>query len=219
VTIAFGIEPFARLFGKKSVAVLQTFGLVGEAGILNRKLSSHDLFERRSVAIGRPNLELVFFVRTESRVVADDREKPSSASVSSNVFELGMESVEHELERRKSLLTIDDGADLEISCGGKDLLKDYCPKEVGRVHLIRVRKYSVGSLFDVSPERFPLVLLVPDVWALEKRNQQPLGHIEDRLRRLDRGLHRVLFRYESAVRRVVVWDRGRLRGLRSGDGG
>jgi hypothetical protein len=41
----------------------------------------------------------------------------------------------------------------------------------------------------IFPEGLPLQFLVPDIWALEERNEKALGLHEDGLRGADLGIH------------------------------
>jgi hypothetical protein len=52
----------------------------------------------------------------------------------------------------------------------------------------RLKKPSCDA-FQILPERLPLQFFVPDIRALEERNQQALGLHENRLWCPDLGIH------------------------------
>jgi hypothetical protein len=97
--------------------------------------------------------------------------------------------VQQQLQRREALLPVDDRPHLHPAGRLLDLLKDDCAEEVRVVPVERPVQEPLGYEDDVVPERLPLVLQVPDVGALEQRNDQPLGLHEDHLRRADLGFH------------------------------
>ena len=54
---------------------------------------------------------------------------------------------------------------------------------------VRIGEQPLRDAYDVAPQRFPLVVLTPDIRPLEQRNDQPLRLHEHHLWRTDLSLH------------------------------
>jgi hypothetical protein len=81
-----------------------------------------------------------------------------------------MKCIEKQLQRRQSLLAIDDGSFLHLASFLLQLLQNDSTQEVRVVFLKRFAEDPVRYADKVIPERVPLVLFIPDVRTLEERD-------------------------------------------------
>jgi len=88
------------------------------------------------------------------------------------------------------LLTVDDRPSLHEPDRILNLLQDHGPEKMWLVFVFRPLQEAISHPHDVIPERFPLTLLVPDVWALEQWDDQPLRLHEHHLRCANLSFHR-----------------------------
>jgi hypothetical protein len=70
-------------------------------------------------------------------------------------------------------LAINHRSLLQIACRGLFLLKNDHAQEV-RLRAIGELLHACGNTFKITPKRIPLLLLIPDIRALEQWNKQPL---------------------------------------------
>ena len=141
----------------------------------------HHLVECRAVAVGGPDLEAVFLVAAERLGVGDQRLQARGGHGRTNHSDFGVERIQQELKRGQSLLSVDDRPLLQIAGRRGQLLQDDGTQEVRGLRRVRRLQQPRSYALQILPERLPLQLLVPDVGALEERNQKPLGLHEDGL--------------------------------------
>src|SRR5688500_18772647 len=76
--------------------------------------------------------------------------------------------LQHQLQRRQPLLTVDDLAPWETECGVWRLLQDDSAQKVRCDRLASRIENAVSRPTNVVPERLPLVVLLPHVGSLEE---------------------------------------------------
>jgi hypothetical protein len=171
--------------------------------VVDGRWRGHDGVERRPITVGRPDLKPIFRPDAEGLRVGDKWLDPHRRRGRTHRQQLRVESVEEELQRSQALLPIDDRAFLHQPGLIGELLQHDRPQEVRIVRSLAPSQMAVGDSYDVVPERLPLVLLIPDVRPVEKRNDEPLGKHEDHLRRPDLRLH-LLYSLPSKANAQVV---------------
>ena len=100
-----------------------------------------------------------------------------------------MQRVEEELQRRQPLLPVDDRPFLHRPSRILHLLEHDCAKEMRVMPAAGVLKQPLRDAHDVTPQRLPLVVLIPHIWPLKQRHDKPLRLHEHHLRCADLSLH------------------------------
>jgi hypothetical protein len=104
-------------------------------------------------------------------------------------MKLSVERVKEQLKGCQPLLAIDDCALLHKARWTLELLQNHGPEEVRELLWSRFGQVTLCYTDNVVPERFPLVLFVPDVRPLEEGHDEALRLGEHRLRCADLGFH------------------------------
>ena len=125
----------------------------------------HHRCERRSVGVRRPDLEDVDALRDQLVVpceAAQDRRLLLRAGVVSHVRRRGQE----QLQRRQTLLTIDDRVERDCARPVDDLVEHDRSEEVRVTRIATAVQALFQDGLDVLPKRLPLPLGVPHVRPL-----------------------------------------------------
>jgi len=110
-----------------------------------------------------------------------------------------MGSVHQQLQRRQTLLTVDDIP------GSQTSRARFCSLEHDRTEEVSGGRAWRGhaSLYrspDVLPQGRPLVVLFPNIWSLEEWDDEVLRKIEEFERRSFSGLHMEILSLDGARR-------------------
>jgi len=159
-----------------------------ETVVVNGNLSVHDLGEGAAIAVAVSELQACRRTVGIDRLVVREAIELLSQRVVPAGFHRGARCVHEQLQRREPLLTIDDAVRSQAREDRLLGLDDDRAEEVRRLGEGLVEP-DRGEPSHVLPQGCPLLVLLPDVWALEGRHHQVLGLDEDSLRRVDVGLH------------------------------
>jgi hypothetical protein len=146
---------------------------VFELLVVDRGWCLHHFVERLAIAIGGPDLEAIFLVATERFGIGDQRFQARGGHRRTDHCNLGVQRVQQQLQSRQALLSVDDGALLQVARRREELLQDNGAKEMRCLRRVRRAQQACGDTLQVLPERLPLQLLVPDVRTLE--DAEPAG--------------------------------------------
>ena len=111
-----------------------------------------------------------------------------------------MQRVKEELQCCQPLLPVDYGPFLHRPSRVLHLLEHDCAKEMRVLPSGRVLKQALRHTDDVTPQRLPLVVLVPHIWPLEQRHDEPLRLHEHHLRCANLSLHPTVAPHQPIVR-------------------
>jgi hypothetical protein len=106
-------------------------------------------------------------------------------------------------------LAVDDLAGVDVAHAGLQLVEYDCSEEVGAGGIAQT---PLDHLLDRLPQRQPVRLLLPNIGALEERNDQPEAGVEDVTEALLVGVHVALpqvdcYPLETAIsRRLQTLD-------------
>jgi hypothetical protein len=153
----------------------------GQGRIVDRQFGRHDFLECWSVTVRGPHLELVLIVVAVLFVVANQLQESGRWPLRTDSNKFGVKCVKHQLEGGQSLLAVNDRANLKVARRIRKLLENDGTEKVRLKINGRRPEEPVRDTLNVSPERFPLILPVPNVGTLKEWHEEPLRHIEDRM--------------------------------------
>jgi hypothetical protein len=182
-------QPLARLLAEKAVCFDHALATVTDNVIVDGRRGAHDGVKSRPIPVCRPDFEAIFRLRAEMLGVCHERLDPHGRWESFDPKQLRVQCVQEQLQCGESLLTVDDGPHLQQPYRVLDLLQYHRSEEVRLVLVLRPLQLPVCHPDDVIPQRLPLVFLVPDIGALEQRDDQPLRLHEHKLRGADLRFH------------------------------
>ncbi len=98
--------------------------------VVERARGFHHFVERRSVTVGRPDLEAIFLVPAKCFRVGNQQLQACRGHRCAGHCNLGVQRIKQKLQRCESLLSINDGALLQIARRRGELLQDYGTKKM-----------------------------------------------------------------------------------------
>ena len=162
-----------------------------DTGILIRvtgEFIAHRVAERSLVKSGRPNfVGQVGVVSTKCLWCIDQRIQAHCGPLVAITLEHLLDRIDEQLQSGEPLLSIDNDARFDPLYWVQSLLQNNCAHEVATSPA--VLDDGLGHIANVFPQRLPLVILGPNVWALENWDLVAHDFEEDILRGQDRGLH------------------------------
>ena len=144
--------------------------------------------ERSLVKSGRPNLVgQIGVVSTKCLWCIDQRIQAHCRPLVAITLEHLLDRIDEQLQSGEPLLSIDNDAGFDPLYWVQSLLQNNCAHEVATSPA--VLDDGLGHIANVFPQRLPLVILGPNIWALENGDLVAHDFEEDILGGQDRGLH------------------------------
>ena len=144
-------EPLSCLFAEETVRFHQAFSTISECIVIDRRLGAHYCIKCSAVPVRRPNLEPILGLHAEGLGICHQRFNPHRGWGCLNRSQFTMKCIEQQLQRRQSLLTVDDGSLLHLAGLPLNLLKHDCPKKMGMVLIMRVPEDPIRNPHNVVP--------------------------------------------------------------------
>lgn len=156
------------------------------------RLGRHHLVKGRSVVVEVAQLEQALALRHELRRVVREGLELVRQTSHAGARQDRVGGVHEQLERGDALLPVHDVPRGDLVALRRLALEDHRAEEVlGRQ--VRLCQAELGHPLDVLPERIPLLRLLPDVGALEERDDEVLGQAEHLEGGALEGLHHVAY--------------------------